>query len=465
MRVLPARIQVEQRSRVPPGGLADSAEQARLHSTLVLLCVTANHRNTPFETLERLAVDAGQLADAVSAGDEAVRGAVAVSTCNRVELYLDIDAPPITAHALARQGFERALASLAGDDASTLSVTAEVLADAAAVHHLFSVCAGLDSVAVGEEEIAGQVRRSATHARQSGASSGRLDHVVQEAIRTARAARAQGDASRTGRSLARLALDLVGSRLTDWSSTEVLIIGTGRYATTTVASLRERGAQRITVYSPTGRAQLFAQRHGLTPTNELGHGLDRADIVITCTTRLSVSADDVPAGTRALIVDLGLPRNVDPAVGALEGIALLDLETIRLHAPLVHWSAEEDARAVVDQAAHAYVTSASVEPAVVALREHVLGVVQAEINRARSRGDDGRVEEALRHLTSVLLHTPSTLARRHAAAGRGEQVVAAVQTLYGLDIGEPSARADPATTAAPTAQSVTRSSSASSASP
>lgn len=435
----------------------------RLHWCLVLLCVTANHRNTPFEILERLSVDASQLADAVAGGAPELRGAVAVSTCNRVELYLDIDAPAITAHALARQGFERALDALGGEAARDLTTTAEVLDDAAAVHHLFSVCAGLDSVAVGEEEIAGQVRRAASRARETGTSSGRLDHVVQEAIRTARAARAQGDASRTGRSLARLAIDLVGSRLTDWSSTDVLIIGTGRYAATTVASLRERGARRITVYSPTGRAQLFAQRQALEPTNDLRSALQRAEVVITCTTRLSVAVDDVPAGTRALIVDLGLPRNVDPAVGALEGIALLDLETIRLHAPLVHWSAEEDARAVVDAAAHSYVTAASVEPAVIALREHVLGVVQAEIDRARARGDDGRVEEALRHLTSVLLHTPSTLARRHAAAGRGDAVTAAVRTLYGLEVDTVGAVSDEVP--AGQAQADTRSSTASSASP
>ena len=99
-----------------------------------------------------------------------------------------------------------------------------------------------------------------------------------------------------------------------------------------------------------------------------------------------------------------------------------------------------DARAVVDDAAHAYVTSASVEPAVVALRKHVLEVVQHEIERAQLRGDDGRVEEALRHLASVLLHTPSTLARRHAAAGRGDQVADAIRTLYGLEVGTPLAR-------------------------
>ncbi len=108
--------------------------------------------------------------------------------------------------------------------------------------------------------------------------------------------------------------------------------------------------------------------------------------------------------------------------------------------------------------------AATVEPAVIALREHVLGVVQHEIDRARRRGDDGRVEEALRHLTSVLLHTPSTLARRHAAAGRGDDVLAAVRTLYGLEI----ARSDQSGVEQPPvgeAQAETRSSSASSASP
>lgn len=429
----------------------------------MLLCVTANHRNTPFETLERLSVDAHDLARRAREASTHVRGAVAVTTCNRVELYLDIDGSPITAHTEARKAFQRALLDMAGPEASAATEHAQLLDDAAAVHHLFSVCAGLESVAVGEEEIVGQVRRAAAEARTNGLSSGRLDHVVQEAVRTARRARTEADASKAGRSLARLALDLVGSRLVDWGSTRVLLVGTGRYAATTVASLRERGAVDITVYSPTGRAQLFANRMNLTPTNDVRRAIGSSDVVITCTTRLSVEVDDVPSGARAIVVDLGLPRNVDPAVGKLDGIALLDLETIRLHAPLVHWSAEEDARAIVDASAHAYATATSVEPAIIALREHVLSLVDVEIDRARSRGDDGRVEEALRHLTSVLLHTPSTLARRHAAAGRADDVIAAVETLYGLNL---RAHARPATTpSADTGHARVRSSKASRAKP
>jgi glutamyl-tRNA reductase len=407
----------------------------------VLLCVTANHRNTPFEILERLAVDADALADAMTSSHPAVRGAVTVATCNRLEVYLDIDAPfgatPEETHGIARDSVARALQAVSPESPAHVSATAEVLDSPAAVHHLFAVSAGLESVAVGEEEIAGQVRRAAQAARESGASTGRLDRVFQEAIRTARAARAQGDASRTGRSLARLALDLVGSRLADWSATRIVLVGTGRYAATTVAALRDRGAENITVYSPSGRAQVFGTRHGVAFSNDLTAAMSGADVVITCTTRLSLEAADMPATAPPFVVDLGLPRNVDPAVGEIEGVTLLDLEMIRLHAPLVHWSAEEEARSVVAEAAHSFVTESAIEPSIVALRQHVLELVDDEIVRARRRGDDGRVEEALRHLTSVFLHTPSTLARRHAVAGRGHEVASAIETLFGLPVARP----------------------------
>src|SRR5690606_9273721 len=135
--------------------------------------------------------------------------------------------------------------------------------------------------------------------------------------RTSRTVRGVADQSRADRGVARLALDLASSRVPDWSQARVLLVGTGRYAATTIASLRARGAEQLRVYSATGRAAMFAAKHGVRPEHALGAALADADVVVTCTSRYTISASDIPRGHRLLVVDLGLPRNVDPAVAGL----------------------------------------------------------------------------------------------------------------------------------------------------
>jgi len=406
----------------------------------VLLCVTANHRTAPFAVLERLSVDASALNEAVNATDAAVRGSVSLATCNRVEVYLDVSADGPRALEVARKSVVQALCSLSDIAPSELESSIRLVSGPEAVHHLFSVASGLESVALGEEEIAGQVKRAALHAKDAGLTSPPLDRLFQHAARTARSARAEGDASRTGRSLVRLALDLVASRLVDWAETRVVLVGTGQYAATTVAALRDRGAQHIRVYSPSGRAEHFARRTATEPTHDLRQSIAWADVVVTCTSVLSVGVDDVPEGAQCYVIDLGMPRNVDPAVAEHPGVTMLDLEMIRRHAPLVHWSAESDARAVVDEAARAFVSDSSVGPAIVALRSHILSLVEQEVDRVRTVDADGRIEEALRHLAGVLLHEPSVHARRHAAQGRADAVADAVQLLFGVDVDTSAAR-------------------------
>ena len=152
------------------------------------------------------------------------------------------------------------------------------------------------------------------------------------------------------------------------------------------------------------------------------------------------------AFARRLVIDLGLPRNVDPAVAGVAGTELLDLETISLHAPLDELNAESDARALVDQAAAEYragKAEAEVTPAVVALRSHLFDLLDAEIARSRSHGGSADValpaseaaaqtERALRHLVGVILHSPSVRARELAREGRADEVFSAVETLFGL---------------------------------
>jgi glutamyl-tRNA reductase len=147
-------------------------------------------------------------------------------------------------------------------------------------------------------------------------------------------------------------------------------------------------------------------------------------------------AATVPTARYQLVIDLGLPRNVDPRLAEIDGIELLDLETVRLHAPLEELTATDDARSLVGQATaefSALEAEQRVAPAIVALRGHLFDLLDVEIDRARARGDaDGQAEAALRHLVGVLLHTPSSRARVLAREGRGDDFVAGLDALFGV---------------------------------
>jgi glutamyl-tRNA reductase len=135
---------------------------------------------------------------------------------------------------------------------------------------------------------------------------------------------------------------------------------------------------------------------------------------------------------RRLVIDLGLPRNVDPAVGRRAGIELLDLETIRLHAPLPELDSHDRALALVTEAAADFVAENLAEPAIVALRTHILATLEAEIGRARARGEGEQTIAALRHFAGVMLHEPSVRARELASEGRAAEFVAGLGAIYGI---------------------------------
>ncbi|WAC67445.1 hypothetical protein OVA14_04750 [Agrococcus sp. SL85] len=140
-----------------------------------------------------------------------------------------------------------------------------------------------------------------------------------------------------------------------------------------------------------------------------------------------------------VIVDMGLPRNVDPDVREVHGIELLDLETIRLHAPLEHLTATDDAREIVRKAARRFERGTEerrVAPAITALRQHVEEALEAELSRVAKRGTEEErkvAEQALRHFAGVLLHKPTVRARELAADGRHDDFLAAVDALFGID--------------------------------
>jgi glutamyl-tRNA reductase len=402
----------------------------------VLVCLTANHQNANFATLEKLSVSGAGTAQSLMNQSPAITGAVVLATCNRFEAYLDIDenAQPagITAVTL--------LSDATGVTPEELAESVTMLRGDAVIPHLFSVSSGLKSVVIGEDEIAGQVRRSLEQARETGTVSPNLERLFQSASRTSRGVKTRTAIGQAGRSMVRLALELAASRIADWTATRVLLIGTGQYAATTVAALRDRGSENITVFSPSGRASQFAVRQSVSATTDLAAAIADADIVITCTSYNEpvVTTDVVSPGKRRLVIDLGLPRNVHPSVGHVDGVDLLDLETIGLHAPLEELNATNEAHNMVIDAVAEYgaeTAERTTASAVVALRQHVFSLLEAEVDRSKKRGTwSEESESSLRHLVGVLLHTPSVRARELARQGEGQSFVDALSALFNITV-------------------------------
>ncbi len=400
----------------------------------MLLCVSVSHRTADFDLLGRLSEAVTASAATTLLADGRAQGAVLVSTCNRVEAYLDV---PHGADSSVAEATLRTLAGAAELPRNALSGRADVLVGAPALHHLFAVTSGLESIALGEEEIAGQVRRAYESARETRTTTPELDTAFQRAAKVSRDVRAATSLGQAGRSLVQFALQLAGSRLTDWRRTRALIVGTGNYAATTVASLRNLGVSELAVYSLTGRAEKFAGRYGVRAEDDLPQAIASAEVVITCTNRYSVTVDDIPDEARRTIIDLGLPRNVDPAVGRLPGVELMDLELIATHARLPKLAPDATARELVSSAAEAFAAEQAAAPAIVALRGHVFDALDSELARLSSKSvppeQTAAVTEALRHFAGALLHDPTQRARALAAGGRVGHFEAGLAAVFGIE--------------------------------
>lgn len=452
----------------------------------MLICLSANHKNSSFDVLEKLSVGADAAAGGMLTGHDALSGAVVVATCNRFEAYLDLDEPFGVSPLPAVYAAIDAVSASTGVSAALLRDTLDLVHGNGVAEHLFAVTSGLESVVVGEGEIAGQVRRSLEEARAAGTTSPELERLFQRASQTSRGVKNRTGIGAAGRSLVRLALELAESRVTDWAHTRVLLVGTGRYAGASLAALRDLGVTDVRVYSPSGRAVKFATAHDIgavvTDADALATETALADLILTCTTvehhvidagiltagralmaakhaaeapPLVAGPDAVrscpigtePESTRQLVIDLGLPRNVDPDVSDVPGVELLDLETIRIHAPLEQLNATSEARKLVGRAAKKFSAVAeeqSLAPAVVALRSHVFDILDGEIERARKRGDTSEeTESALRHLAGVLLHTPMVRSRELARAGDQDAFLGGLDAIFGIEVTLPESTVAP----------------------
>ena len=396
----------------------------------MLVCLSAHQRTTSLEDLERLSVIGDAAATELTAAHDAIRGAVVLATCNRFEAYFDVDDAPDASPIPAMDAAMERIAGLTALPFRHVRETVDFAHGNGVAQHLFSVAAGLDSVALGEDEISGQVARALETARREGATTGPLEHLFQRATETSRAVKNSTRLGESGRSLVRLAVELAGSRVGAWEDARVLLVGTGRYAAASLAALRAVGATDIRVHSPSGRRK-FAQRENLTvvAADAFAAEAAAADVVVTCTTTTGAYALTAAEHRAArgesdaaqLVIDLGMPRNIDPGLRALPGVEVLDLDTIRVHAPIDEFATMNEARLIVHTAAQRHAAARrvhEVSPAVVDMRRYVHEMLEAEIARSRTRGGDAETEAALRHFSGALLH--GLIAQGHALASAGE---------------------------------------------
>ncbi|WP_255491684.1 MULTISPECIES: glutamyl-tRNA reductase [unclassified Actinotalea] len=436
----------------------------------MLLTLTASHRDLDLDVLEQLSSGGHSVGAMVVADSPDVTGCVVLATCNRFEVYLDVAAAPDDDAALADVARDAvdAVAAASGLAHEDVAASLQLRSGPAVPRHLFTVASGLDSMVVGEREVAGQVRRALGTARRDGTTSPTLERLFQVASRTSRAVGSQTGLGSAGRSVVGVALDLAGQAV-DLSRARVLLIGTGSYAGASLTALRARGVTDVAVYSPSGRAQAFAADRGLRAVEAggLGETLAEVDVVVSCSGALGPVVDaamvaaarersaTVGAPRPTVLVDLALHHDIDPDVAHVPGVVLIDLAAVQRHSPTTVTPEVEAGLAIVEERVaelEATLAEQSAVPAVVALRSHVEQVLDTEVQRARAaaraRGDEAGAdlaERALRRFAAAMLHTPAVRAREHARRGRHAEYRDAVEVVFGVDVprdGAPAVRAD-----------------------
>jgi glutamyl-tRNA reductase len=407
-----------------------------------VLVVGISHRSAPVALLERVAVDAegaAQLAKDVAAGEHVVEAAV-IATCNRLEIYADVDRFHGSVEELSGLLVERA-----GRSTEALLPHLYVHYDDGAVSHLFQVAAGLDSMAVGEAQILGQTRDALARGQEAGTVGPALNVLFQQALRVGKRAHAETGIDQAAPTLVSAALDRVGHAV----GRRTVVVGAGSIAALATATLVRRGATDVVVVNRTpDRGSRLAAEHGVRAAAlaDLAAEVADADLVVACTgsTGVLLTTEMVARLGRPLdVIDLALPHDVEPGVGALPGVTLVTLADLADELAGSDAGAEVDAvRDIVTQEVSAFLTARrqqSVTPTVVALRSMATGVVDAELARLMARLpdlDDATRAEVLRSLRRVadkLLHQPTVRVRELANEEGAVSYAAALADLFALD--------------------------------
>ena len=417
-----------------------------------VVVVGLNHRTVPLDLLERMTVPASRLPKALAdlTSREHVTEAVVLSTCNRIEVYVFAE----KFHG-AYQDIRNFFAEASHVAPEEFSDHLTSLYDGDAARHLFSVASGLDSAVLGEHEILGQVRKSWETASTEGAVGPVLNPLFRHALEVGKRVRTETAISRNITSVSQAAVAMATERLGGLEGRQVLVVGAGEMGEGLARALHGGGVAGIRVANRTwDRAVEVAGRLGGEPVrlDDLPHHLAEVDMLLTSTGASAVILEhgDLASvvgerhGRELLVVDIAVPRDVDPAAGEIDGLTLLDMDDLREFAEVGIRERQREVTAVqviVDAELDRYVdesTARSVAPLVAGLRARGDLVRSGELQRLSARlGDlDDRQRDAVEALAAgivgKLLHEPTVRMKDAAGTARGERLAEALRDLFNL---------------------------------
>ena len=434
-----------------------------------ILLFGVSHRSAPVSVLEQLSTDDADQAKIVQEVLQSplVTEAMMLSTCNRVEVYAVVDAFHGGLSAIGQ-----VLADHSGMSMGDLTKHAYVRYSEAAVEHLFAVASGLDSAVVGEQQILGQVRRAYATAECNRTVGRALHDLSQRALAVGKRVHAETSIDAAGGSVVSVALHVAAERLyrpergpsyTALEGRTATVIGAGSMGALTSAHLVRAGIGRVNVVNRSlPRAQRLAgniAEQGVAAQamtlEELAVAVSGSDLVVSCTgaVRPVLTLADVHHALAAaqrdedaeplVLCDLGMPRDIDPAVAGLPGVAVVDMERVQREPSARAAAADaEAARRIVAAEVAAYLASqrqAEVTPTVTALRQRAAEVVQAELLRLDNRlpGLDAahrqEVVRTVRRVVDKLLHAPTVRVKQLAGAPGADSYAEALRELFELD--------------------------------
>jgi glutamyl-tRNA reductase len=414
-----------------------------------LLVVGVSHLSAPLPVLESVALDDRRRLRLETAlhGADHIDEVVVLSTCNRTEIYVEAAT------------FHGALADLTGALSALTGVARDILRDHLYVHyedraveHAFTVAAGLDSMAVGETQILGQLRGALSGAQHRGHVGPALNLLLQQSLRVGKKVHAETAIDTVSHSLVEAGLAVAEDMFGAVDGLRTLVIGAGGMGALAATTAGRQGALVTIVNRTLERAERLARRIDGTarPVDELAKALADADVVVASTGAVgavvtlphAVDAQVARAGRPQLYVDLALPHDVATEVGSLTGVRRLGLDELGAALASTALSpAVDQARGIVAAEVEQYLAARAgdaVGPTVAALRDQAAGVVTAELARLTRRTPEltdaqrSEVERAVHRIVDKLLHTPTTRVRELAGAGESVSYAAALSDLFNL---------------------------------